>query len=206
MARSAFCAFVALVQVCGARAAAAEQSAGGRPATAARVQYDFVARDTSGSGPDVRAFQDEQSFRGRLAHLVGEAEADAQVASKFAGVASQILGAPQTSAGSPPTSFDGPGLRPATVAAAIPARPGRGGVADVEAETARMNALRKEISELVPRLEAGGRKARDALVRLVHEVSEPNAKTTMKAMGVLASASPRHSSTSASCQSSSATA
>ena len=52
-----------------------------------------------------------------------------------------------------------------------------------------MDALKREISELTPRLEAGGRKARDALVRLLHEVSEPNAKTTMKAMGVLASAS-----------------
>ena len=52
-----------------------------------------------------------------------------------------------------------------------------------------MDALRREISELTPRLEAGGRKARDALIRLMREVSGPNAKTAMKAMGVLASAS-----------------
>ena len=179
------------------------------PAEAVRVQYDFDARaspaqpmwrardlrprraqDTSGSGPDVRAFQgmrgalsfatraalcvvdapraasansrappraaapretkrvsslcrgehgcfaDAQSFRGRLAHLVSEAESDTEVASKFASVAKHLLAASQAaqprfqrrgrgaprrrtcsaegargtpSAGSPPKFFDGPG-------------------------------------------------------------------------------------------------
>lgn len=80
------------------------------------------------------------------------------------------------------------GLRRASAAAFASARSGQD-VSDIEAETVRLDALRKEISELAPRLGAGGRKARDALVRLLHEVSEPSAKPMMKAMGVLASAS-----------------
>ena len=185
---------------------------------------------------------DAQNFRGRLAHLVGEAEADAEFASKFAGAASQILGASQAaqprfqrrglgapgrrqcnvegvsgtrSAGLVPERVEGPGalvragapkrkgarvaVAPVAhrasvgglrhVAALVSTRSRRGAAADVERETARLDALRKEISELTPRLEAGGRKARDALIRLMREVSEPNAKTAMKAMGVLASAS-----------------
>ena len=81
-------------------------------------------------------FADAQSFRGRLAHLVSEAESDTEVASKFASVAKHLLAASQAaqprfqrrgrgaprrrtcsaegargtpSAGSPPKFFDGPG-------------------------------------------------------------------------------------------------
>ena len=52
-----------------------------------------------------------------------------------------------------------------------------------------MDALRAEIAALVSRVEAGGRKARDAVVRLIRETSEPDAKDLMKAMGVQAAAS-----------------
>lgn len=52
-----------------------------------------------------------------------------------------------------------------------------------------MDARRAEIAALVSRVEAGGRKARDAVVRLIRETSEPDAKDLMKAMGVQAAAS-----------------
>ncbi|CAK0814073.1 unnamed protein product, partial [Prorocentrum cordatum] len=114
-----------------------------------------LLQDTSGSGPDVRAFQDAQSFRGRLAHLVGEAEADADMASKFARAANQILGASQEGvggmqiAGTSPKFFGSPsapaqeGLRRASAAAFASARSGQD-VSDIEAETVRLDALRKE--------------------------------------------------------------
>merc|ERR1712107_839633 len=43
----------------------------------------------------------------------------------------------------------------------------------------QMAALKAEIASLVPRVDAGGRKARSALIRLISLATEPNAKSAM---------------------------
>ena len=65
---------------------------------------------------------------------------------------------------------------------------GRDAALDAAAEAGLTDVLKKHISELVGRVDAGGRKARDALVRLLQEAPGPNAKELMKAMGVQAAA------------------
>ena len=60
---------------------------------------------------------------------------------------------------------------------------------DAKMRVDQMDALKSEIASLIPRVNAGGRKARDALVRLIDLSSQPNAKTVMKVMGVQSAAS-----------------
>merc|ERR1719215_220507 len=47
-----------------------------------------------------------------------------------------------------------------------------------------MDAVKTAVGDLVPRVQAGGRKARTALIRLISLATEPNAKTIMQVAGV----------------------
>ena len=102
-------------------------------------------------------------------------------------------GVPRAAACAAPRALDArpqpvrvPGTRLAMAAAT---QGGQTAALEVEAQAGRMDSLRAEIAELVPRVEAGGRKARDALVRLIHDAPEPDAKELMKTMGIQAVAS-----------------
>merc|ERR550539_779326 len=48
----------------------------------------------------------------------------------------------------------------------------------------QMDVLKKDIGELVSRVNQGGRKARAALIRLISLAAQPNAKKIMKVSGV----------------------
>merc|ERR1719215_1138850 len=48
-----------------------------------------------------------------------------------------------------------------------------------------MDAVKTAVGDLVPRVQAGGRKARTALIRLISLATEPNAKTIMQVAGQL---------------------
>jgi hypothetical protein len=60
---------------------------------------------------------------------------------------------------------------------------------DAKMQAEQMEALKQNVGELLPRVNAGGRKARAALIRLLRLGSEPNANTIMRVAGVEAAAS-----------------
>jgi len=179
-----------------ASADAVGQGAGAAAVPAVHVQYEFAARDTTGSGPEARAFEELRGLRRRLARVVDEAGQDAESISTFAAIANRILDdsheAPSALELSKSDPFGDAGIEaqwPGQISPASPLeRIRRDPALDAAAQASFADALRQQISELVPRVDAGGRKARDALVRLLHEAPGPNAKEIMKAMGVQAAA------------------
>lgn len=61
--------------------------------------------------------------------------------------------------------------------------PGGAAIA-VEGQTQQIDSLGAEVAQLLPRAQAGGRKARDALVRLIALARNPLAKPRLISMGV----------------------
>merc|ERR1712039_839393 len=73
------------------------------------------------------------------------------------------------------------------MAAGLQLHAARGQFGDLQ-PAEHLDALRTEISELLPRVQAGGRMAQKALTRLLVVSSEPDAKTVMRVAGVEAAA------------------
>jgi CPW-WPC domain-containing protein len=61
-------------------------------------------------------------------------------------------------------------------------------IVDSKLRVSQLNMAKKEVSKLIPRVKAGGRKATKALARLVSLTTDPDAKSVMISAGVVAAA------------------
>lgn len=177
--------------------ALAEDFADDATLPAVNVRYEFAARDTTGGGPALRDIAELHGFKQRAAHVMESSTADSESLADFASRANDDLDALMEILGPKPDSLAakqrGVGLRGRgkrlAAARAEPAEEIGEQLIDAKLRVDQMDALKSEITSLIPRVNAGGRKARDALVRLIDLSSQPNAKTVMKVMGVQSAAS-----------------
>lgn len=151
---------------------------------AVNVRYEFAVQDVTGGGPHVNRLAELHGFKNRASHVLERVSETSHKLAEFASRATQnlddlveILGPPRTHFLTARASGQGAGLP-------ISDTGDTDLLLDAQVQAEHMEKLKSDIRQLLPRLEAGGLKARDAMVRLISIVAQPTAKTTMALLGV----------------------